>query len=30
VNGVRGVRPDAALRRDLDALFGRAVTDLAL
>jgi len=30
VNGVRGVRPDAGLRRDLDALFGRSVTDLHL
>jgi hypothetical protein len=24
------VRPDDGLRRDLDALFGRAVSDLAL
>jgi DNA polymerase-3 subunit alpha len=30
VSGVRGVRPDAALRRDVDALFGRGVTELAL
>ena len=30
VNGVRGVRPDDALRRDLDALFGRSVSELAL
>jgi DNA polymerase-3 subunit alpha len=30
VSAVRGVRPDDALRRDLDALFGRAVAELAL
>jgi DNA polymerase-3 subunit alpha len=30
VSAVRGVRPDAALRRDLDALFGRAVTELSV
>ena len=30
VSAVRGVRPDAALRRDLDALFGRAMTELSV
>jgi DNA polymerase-3 subunit alpha len=30
IPSIRGVRPDDALRRDLDGLFGRAVTDLAL
>ena len=30
VSGVSGVRPDDALRADVDALFGRSVTDLAL
>jgi DNA polymerase-3 subunit alpha len=30
VSAVRGVRPDSALRRDVDDLFGRAVTELAL
>jgi DNA polymerase-3 subunit alpha len=30
IPSIRGVRPDDALRRDVDALFGRAVTDLAL
>jgi DNA polymerase-3 subunit alpha len=30
VSSIRGVRPDAALRQDVDALFGRSVTELAL
>jgi DNA polymerase-3 subunit alpha len=30
IPSIRGVRPDDSLRRDVDALFGRAVTDLAL
>jgi DNA polymerase-3 subunit alpha len=30
VSGVPGVRPDDGLRADVDALFGRAVTELAL
>jgi len=30
VSAVRGVRPDDTLRRDLDALFGRVVSELAL
>ncbi|MGH0028576.1 MAG: DNA polymerase III subunit alpha [Myxococcota bacterium] len=30
LGGVRGVRPDDGLRRDLDALFGRVVSELAL
>jgi DNA polymerase III subunit alpha len=30
VTAVRGVRPDEALRRDVDALFGRAVTEVAV
>jgi len=30
IPSIRGVRPDDALRRNVDALFGRAVTDLAL
>jgi len=30
VSAVRGVRPDETLRRDLDALFGRVVSELAL
>ncbi|HEX5066559.1 MAG TPA: DNA polymerase III subunit alpha [Myxococcota bacterium] len=30
ISAVRGVRPDPALRRDVDALFGRNVTELAL
>ena len=28
LSSLRGVRPDADLRRDLDSLFGRAVTEL--
>ncbi len=30
VSSIRGVRPDATLRQDVDALFGRSVTELAL
>jgi DNA polymerase-3 subunit alpha len=30
VSSVRGVRPDESLRRDVDALFGRVVTQVAL
>ena len=30
VSSVRGVRPDPTLRRDVDALFGRNVTELSL
>jgi DNA polymerase-3 subunit alpha len=30
IAAVRGVRPDPALRRDVDALFGRSVTEVAL
>ncbi|MDH3519047.1 MAG: DNA polymerase III subunit alpha [Myxococcales bacterium] len=30
ISAVRGVRPDATLRRDVDDLFGRAVTELAI
>jgi DNA polymerase-3 subunit alpha len=30
ISAIRGVRPDPALRRDVDALFGRNVTELAL
>ena len=30
ISAVRGVRPDPALRRDVDELFGRAVTELTL
>ena len=30
VSSVRGVRPDETLRRDVDALFGRVVTQVAL
>ena len=30
VAAVRGVRPDPGLRRDVDDLFGRAVTELSL
>src|SRR5262249_29570930 len=28
ISSLRGVRPDAALKRDLDELFGRAVTEV--
>jgi hypothetical protein len=28
--GTRGVRPDESLLRDVDGLFGRGVTELAL
>ncbi len=30
IAAVRGVRPDPALRRDVDALFGRSVTEVSL
>jgi hypothetical protein len=30
VSGVRGVRPDESLRADLNGLFGRVVTELAI
>jgi DNA polymerase III subunit alpha len=30
VSAVRGVRPDATLRRDVDDLFGRSVTELSI